>query len=129
MAASCTMIERRRASRIRTGMPLTIVRESDSDGEPQQATAFAIEVSRCGARLRAPFSAPIGSRIHVVNEHSHESREFRVIRASERKRDGSFELGVEILYPALNFWNVRFPDESVNYADAETEHHLPAVHR
>jgi hypothetical protein len=123
------MIERRRASRVRTGMPLTIVREDGDDGEPLEGTGFAVEVSRCGARLRAPFAAAVGSRIRVLNEHSRESREFRVIRASEQKRDGTFELGVEILHPARNFWNVRFPDESMGYADAEPEHDLPAVRR
>lgn len=129
MAASCTMIERRRASRVHTRMPLTIVREESDDGEPLQGTGFAIEVSRCGARLRAPFSAPVGSRVRVLNEHSRESREFRVIRASDRKRDGMFELGVEILHPARNFWNVRFPDESMAYAESEAEHDIPAVRR
>lgn len=123
------MIERRRASRVHTRMPLTIVREDGDDGEPLEGTGFAIEVSRCGARLRAPFSAPVGSRVRVLNEHSRESREFRVIRASDRKRDGMFELGVEILHPARNFWNVRFPDESMAYADPETEHVIPAARR
>ncbi|MGH9734789.1 MAG: hypothetical protein ACRD8A_09395 [Candidatus Acidiferrales bacterium] len=129
MAASCTMIERRRASRVRAGMPLTIVRDEGDDGEPLQGTGFAIEVSRCGARLHAPFLTPVGSRIRVLNEHSGESREFRVIRVSERKRDGMFELGVEILYPTRNFWNIRFPDESIGYADSSVAQDFPAVHR
>lgn len=123
------MIERRRASRVHTRMPLTIVREDGDDGEPLEGTGFAVEVSRVGARLRAPFAAPVGSRIRVVNEHSRESREFRVIRASGQRRDGTFELGVEILHPARNFWNVRFPDESMAYADAEAERDFPAVRR
>ena len=117
MAASCTMIERRRASRVRAGVRVTVVRE-EPDGEAVEGAGFALEVSRCGARLRLPFSAPIGSRVRVVNERSQESREFRVIRASERKRDGMFELGVEILHPARSFWNVQFPDESLEYADS-----------
>jgi hypothetical protein len=124
MAASGTMIERRRASRIRAGMPLKIF-YADAQGSEQQASGSAVEVSRCGARLRVPFSAPIGTRIRLMNGHSEESREFRVIRVSERKRDGSFELGVEILYPARNFWNVRFPDESLDYAEADLEREVP----
>jgi hypothetical protein len=128
MAASCTMIERRRASRVRLGRQLTVCRV-DAEGETTaHVSAFAVEVSRCGARLRVPFSSPIGSRILVVNDHSQESREFRVIRASERKRDGMFELGVEMLYPARNFWEgVRFPDESFEYAEADLEHEFPRV--
>lgn len=65
----------------------------------------------------------------MLNEHSGESREFRVIRVSERKRDGMFELGVEILYPTRNFWNIRFPDESIGYADSSVAQDFPAVHR
>ncbi len=111
------MIERRRASRVRAGMPLTIIREEADDGDPLQGTGFAVEVSRCGARVRAPFAVSIGARIRVLNEHSRESRDFRVIRVSERNFDGTFELGVEILHPARNFWNVKLPDEPTGYAD------------
>jgi c-di-GMP-binding flagellar brake protein YcgR len=124
MAASCTMIERRRASRVRIGLPLTIVRE-DEQPEAEPARAYTLEVSRCGARLKAPFAAPIGTRILVRNERSQESREFRIIRVSERKSDGMVELGVEILYPARNFWDVRFPDESSDYAEAVVESEFP----
>lgn len=120
MAASCTMIERRRASRVRSGMPLKVF-YLDAQGAEQQASASAIEVSRCGARLRVPFSAAIGSRVRVLNERSQQTREFRVIRVSAPKRDGTYELGVEILYPARNFWDVKFPDESLEYAEADVE--------
>jgi hypothetical protein len=126
MAASCTMIERRRASRVRVGMPLTVIHE-DAQGEAQHTPAYALEVSRCGARLRTAVAPSIGSRINVRNEHSQEWREFRVIRVSERKRDGMFELGVEILYPARNFWDVRFPDEAFDYAEVDLEHEFPRV--
>jgi PilZ domain len=124
MAASCTMIERRRASRVRVEAPLTIIHENP-EGEVMHSSALAVEASRCGARLRAPVSSPIGSRIRVVIDATQESREFRVIRASER--DGMFELGVEILYPGRNFWDVRFPDESFEYAEADLAHEFPRV--
>lgn len=126
MAASCTMIERRRASRVHVGMPLTVIYE-DVQGDPQQSPARALEVSRCGARLRGAFAPSIGSRINVRNERSQEWREFRVIRVSERKCDGMFELGVEILYPARNFWDVQFPDDAFEYAEAGLEHEFPRV--
>jgi hypothetical protein len=38
-------------------------------------------------------------------------REFRVISVRDKKEHGPFELGVEILHPARNFWGVSFPDE------------------
>ena len=61
--------------------------------------------------LRTPFQPALGSRIEVLNGLSQETQEFRVIRVSDAKSDGSFELGVEILYPTRNFWGVQFPDE------------------
>jgi hypothetical protein len=126
MAASCTMIERRRASRVRVDVPLTIFRD-DAEGEALHTAAYTVEVSRCGARLRVPFSATVGSRIHVRNERSRESREFRVIRAGEPTGDGMFELGIEILYPTRNFWDVQFPDDAFEYAEAGLEHEFPRV--
>ena len=125
MASTCKMLERRRASRVRVRIPLTVTWDS-GEGEPVQAAGFTTEVSRCGARVRVPFSAPIGTRIRVTRDASQPSREFRVIRASERKRDGTFELGLEILYPARNFWDVKFPDDSFEYADS-LEHEFPCV--
>ncbi len=56
-------------------------------------------------------SPSLGSRIEVLNSMSQETREFRVIRVSDPKADGQFELGVEILYPGKNFWGIQFPDE------------------
>lgn len=112
MATTRAMLERRRSSRVRTRVPVTVLRDGIS------TEAFAVGVSRCGALLRVPFSAPIGSRLQVLNEESREKREFRVIRVSEHKHDGTFELGVEILYPSKNFWGIRFPDEFAEHEDS-----------
>jgi PilZ domain len=120
MATTRAMLERRRSSRIRIRVPVTIFRDGAC------TAAVAVGVSRCGALLRVPFSPPLGSRIHVLNDNSQEEREFRVVRVSESEHDGMFELGVEILYPARNFWGVRFPDEfarEVDGATSELEHH------
>jgi len=38
-------------------------------------------------------------------------REFRVISLRSPKEHAPFDLGVEIFYPARNFWGVQFPDE------------------
>jgi hypothetical protein len=53
----------------------------------------------------------VGSRIEVLHGVSNEVREFRVISARELRKDGLFELGVEIYHPAKNFWGVKFPGE------------------
>ncbi len=110
MATTRAMIERRRASRVLIRIPIKVF-SNDFNGEPLDMPAEAIAVSRTGALLRTSFQPALGSRIEVLNGLSQETQEFRVIRVSDEKYDGSFELGVEILYPTRNFWGIQFPDE------------------
>lgn len=110
MASVRAMLERRRSSRVPIRIPVKVFRSKDN-GEVQNAAAEAVSVSRYGALLRAPFLPDVGSRIEVQHEASRESREFRVISVKSPREKGLFELGIEILYPAQNFWDVKFPDE------------------
>lgn len=124
MATTRAMLERRRSSRIRIRVPVTVFRDG------ARTAAVAVGVSRGGALLRVPFEPALGSRIHVLNDDSQEGREFRVVRVTESNHDGMFELGVEILYPARNFWGIRFPDDFARDLDGETsdlEHQFPRV--
>ena len=110
MATARAMIERRRSSRVLLRMPVKVFSDA-MQGQPLDTSAEAVSVSRNGALLRVPFSPALGSRLEILNDFSQEPREFRVVRVSNSKDDGFFELGVEILYPALNFWGIQFPDE------------------
>jgi PilZ domain len=110
MASARAMLERRRSSRVPIRIPVKVYR-SESDGDLLDAPGEAISVSRYGALLRAPFLPSLGSQIEILHSVSHELRSFRVICARDPKENGLFELGVEILYPARNFWGVQFPDE------------------
>jgi len=105
------MLERRRSSRVSVRIPI-LVRRRDYGGQPVTTHAEAIGVSRCGALLRVPFAVNPGARFELMHAHSLEAREVRVVRVSECRQDGAFELGVEILYPSRDFWHVTFPDES-----------------
>jgi len=108
MASARAMIERRRSSRV----PIRVsVKVLTGEAEGQVAVAEAVSVSRYGALLRAPFRAPVGSRIEILHGVSNEVREFRVISARDLRKDGLFELGVEIFHPGRNFWGVQFPGE------------------
>jgi hypothetical protein len=108
MASARAMLERRRSSRV----PIRVsVKVLTGEAEGQVAAAEAVTVSRYGALLRAPFLPPVGSRIEILHGDSNEVREFRVISARELRKDGLFELGVEIFHPAKNFWGVKFPGE------------------
>jgi len=111
MATARAMIERRRSSRIVIRIPVRILGAAAHD-EPLGIPAEAIAISHNGALLRTAFSPALGSRIEILNVRSQEIREFRVIRVSRSAADASFELGVEILHPARNFWGVSLPDHT-----------------
>jgi hypothetical protein len=110
MASARAMLELRRSSRVRIHIPVKVVR-SEAGSESHESPAEAISVSRYGALLRMPFLPALGSRIEILHGVSHEVREFRVISIKDKKDHGPFELGVEILYPARNFWGVEFPED------------------
>ncbi|HVB57377.1 MAG TPA: hypothetical protein VNE63_13270 [Candidatus Acidoferrales bacterium] len=110
MATVRAMIERRRSSRVPIRIPIKVF-ANGFQGQPHDAPAEAIAVSRHGALLRVAFSPDPGSRIEVSNGFSEETREFRVIGVGAPREDGLVELGVEMLYPAHNFWGIQFPGE------------------
>lgn len=109
MATARAMLERRRSSRVRTCIPVK-VHSTESDRQSHDESAEAISISRTGALLRMPFLPELGSRIELLHAGSQEAREFRVISQRDKQEHAPFELGVEILYPARNFWGVQLPD-------------------
>jgi hypothetical protein len=112
MASARATLERRRASRVKTRIPVTVVSPRSGDGDgAQDHSVETLAVSRTGALLRVPFSPELGSRIEVHHGLSQEKREFRVVQVKPLKNDGLYELGLEMLYPARNFWGIKFPDE------------------
>jgi hypothetical protein len=110
MASARVMIERRRSTRVMARIPVTVFADRSNTPVPEARTE-ATAISRCGALLFVPFSPPLGSRLEILHGFSQEIRECRVVRVSAANSDGLFELGVEILHPARNFWGVLFPDE------------------
>jgi hypothetical protein len=110
MATTRAMIERRRSSRVSIRIPVEVFGDGDH-GQLLDTAAEAIAVSRFGALICVSVSPAPGSRVELLNRLSQETREFRVVRVSDPREDGLFELGVEILYPTRNFWGIQFPDE------------------
>jgi len=110
MSSARAMLERRRSSRVLIRIPVKIF-TNDAKGQPLDAPAEAVAISRHGALLRGHLRPALGTRIEVLNSISQETREFRVVRVSDPQEDGFTELGVEILYPGRSFWGVQFPEE------------------
>jgi len=110
MASARAMLERRRASRLWTRIPVQVF-SSEADGALLDDVAQAISVSRCGVLLRTCCHPDIGSRITLHHPVSGQAREFRVIRVTGPGQDGRFEVGAEMLYPERDFWGLRFPGD------------------
>lgn len=110
MASARAMLERRRATRLWTRIPVHIF-SSEVDGALLDDVAQAISVSRCGALLRTSLHPDIGSRITLHHAISGRTRECRVIRISGPGKDGRFEVGIEIFYPEQDFWGLQFPGD------------------
>ncbi len=113
MASARAMLERRRSSRVPIRIPVKVF-SSERDIQASDSAAEAVCVSRYGALIRSPYAPPLGSRIEVLHGISQELRAFRVISARELRKNGPFEMGVEIYHPARDFWGVRFPDEPLS---------------
>ena len=114
MASARLMVERRRSSRLMARIPVTVfpnrVEHPPSEARAEARTE-ATSISRCGALLHVPFSPELGTRLEIQHGHSQEKRECRVVRVKPTSDEGLFELGIEILHPAQNFWGLQFPDE------------------
>lgn len=110
MASARLMIERRRFSRLTARIPVIVCCGQRHDPQPEARTE-ATAISRGGASLIVPFQPALGSRIEIRHGLSDELREGRVVRVNAAKNEGLYELGIEILHPAQNFWGVSFPDE------------------
>jgi hypothetical protein len=112
MASTRAMLERRRSSRVAARIPLQVIRNGSHE-QWTELPAEAVAVSRYGALIRVRFSPALGSRIELLHGVSKETREFRVIRVTP-KDNGVYELGLEILNPARNFWGIQFPGERLS---------------
>ena len=108
-AAAAPRLERRRDRRLPIRVPLTLSATA-RDGRPLQTQAETVEINRFGALLRVPKPLSPGTSIEALNEDSQLSAEFRVVRLSEEKLGGLFEIGVELLSPVRNFWGVHLPE-------------------
>ncbi len=100
--------ERRRHNRVMIRIPVE-VQATGSDGASLKDAAETVAVSRCGALLRMRSSISRGSTIVLTNPYARRSEKFRVIWASDLRKSGQYDVGVELLGTRDDFWGVRFP--------------------
>lgn len=99
--------ERRRTLRVAIAVPLTVLGKSDSGGKFSVQT-HSQSVNRDGGLFQLEEIVTVGQSLIVVNDHTAQSVECRVI-SEHRARDGKKYVGVEFITPEKNFWHMQFP--------------------
>ncbi len=99
--------ERRRTIRVALTVPLTVLGKTDT-GARFSAQTTSQSVNRHGALFHLEEVVLAGQTIILVNEHTAQSIECRVV-SIHRARDGKQYVGVEFLSPETNFWHMQFP--------------------
>jgi hypothetical protein len=99
--------ERRRTLRVALTVPLTVFGKTDSSGKFTVQT-HSQSVNRNGALFRLEEIVLLGQTLVVVNDHTSQSMECRVVSV-HRARDGKKYVGVEFVKPETNFWHMQFP--------------------
>src|SRR5205823_14108727 len=99
--------ERRRTLRVALTVPLTVHGKTDN-GERFSARTTSQSVNRHGALFQLEEIVVVGQTVILVNDHTSQSMECRVV-SIHRARDGKQYVGVELLSPDTNFWNMKIP--------------------
>jgi hypothetical protein len=99
--------ERRRTMRVALIVPLSVHGQTD-DGEKFCVQALSQSVNRNGGMLQMSAVVVLGQPLILVNEHSRQSIECRVV-SIKRGKDGKTHVGVEFVTPDANFWHMAFP--------------------
>jgi hypothetical protein len=80
------------------------------DGQHINEAAETAVVSRNGALLRVSTAFKQGSSMEVLNGFTQKTEKFRVVWASDKPKEGKFDIGIEFVTVGGEFWGVRFPD-------------------
>ncbi len=99
--------ERRRTLRVALTVPLTVLGKTDC-GEKFSVQTHSESVNRHGALFHLEEIVLMGQTIILVNDHTAQSMECRVV-SIHRARDSKQYIGVEFISPEVNFWHMQFP--------------------
>ena len=103
--------ERRRGERVIIRIPVTLYGLT-KDNRHISEEAETVAISRTGALVRSRSQFKTGGVIEITNSFSKQADKFKVVWASDAQRQGSYDLGVEMLTPREEFWGLSFPAAS-----------------
>jgi hypothetical protein len=109
MLSQPPLSERRRGERVMIRIPVKVY-GLGKDGQHINEGAETAFVSRHGALLRVSTIFKQGSTMEVMNNFTQKTEQFRVVWASEKPKEGKFDIGIEFVSAPGEFWGVRFPD-------------------
>jgi len=107
MAAKREYSKHRRSERMLLRIPVRVY--ATVDGMQVNESAEAVIISRYGALLRTTSALKLNTTIEVLNAFSQEIAKFRVVWTSEKRREGKYDIGVEIVSRREDFWGIPFP--------------------
>jgi len=95
--------EKRRGERLNSCVP--IVMEWNSDGVSRRGEAQTRVVGPYGCLAVLTQNIQVKQRIQLTNLVSHQSNQAVIVWCGKQRADG-WELGIELINPAMGFWGV-----------------------
>ncbi len=108
MAQDPAFRERRRGERVLIRIPVQ-VHGLSKDNKIVTEDAETVVVSRIGGLLRCRTAFKMGGNAEVTNGFTKKGEKFRVVWVSDQAKQGFFDVGIEFLTPAEEFWGISFP--------------------
>lgn len=98
---------RRRSQRVLLRMPIDVIALTTDNRHVSEST-FTLVVNAHGALIQLTSQLIVSQIIIVKNPETSEEQACRVVHSSP-SAEGKFEVGLEFVRPAPNFWRVSFP--------------------
>jgi hypothetical protein len=95
--------EKRRGVRVNSRVPVAV--EWNSEGEPRRGEAQTRVVGPYGCLVVLPQGLQVQQQIHLTNLVSQQSNPAVIVWRGNQGAEG-WELGIELINPAMGFWGV-----------------------
>ena len=102
-----TTNDRRRSQRVLLRIPIAVIAPGPDKKMAREQT-HTLVVNAHGALIILELPVRVGQVVILQNPETSEEQSCRIIRVNPAPQ-GKFEVGIEFLKPAPNFWRVAFP--------------------
>jgi hypothetical protein len=109
------VISRRRSQRVIMSIPVT-VKFRGVDGQEAQETTASLVLNAHGVLLALASSLQEGQTLRLVNRTTDQEQDCKVVYLGP-VNGGKFQVGLEFVEPAPEFWHITFPPENWTVPD------------